>query len=594
MFGPVFSLELLLGSRRGRLDLLRRCYAGWLALQLGYFFLTYLADAQPRRGHAPTDLAAFGRFVNAYLEVFVAQHFLLLALVTPAFAAGAITDEKARRTLADLLAADLTSAEIVLGKWLGRLAQVAVLALAGLPILALMGGLGQLGAATLLFLVVLSGVFTAGLAAVSVFASVRSTQTRDAVLRVYAWAAAGGLLAWGLHEWVGSAYVRVTLAATYPAVRAALVTLDGAVQCLNPVHVLRPAWAAAGAEAVAARLAQATAAWGLIGAGSLAGAAWRLRPAYRRQLESAGRRRRLPVLGWRRPVTDDPIGWKELEVGGLMPLPGVRRLLRGLGCAAAFGWSAYLTVLQVSAGYVVLTVGDLAIPFLITLIAGVRSSGTVSGERERQTWDALLLTPLETDEIIRGKFRGVMRATVPYLVAYAVPGLAISLFSLPGSSGKMYVLGWKVYVLVTAGAVAYFLGGMGAWWSVRSSGSWRSLLATVTTGYGYASLIYFAVVIASGFLGFAVAAFAFIVSVLVPGSRDVMGFLHFLVTISAFTLVTAWAYWKAGESYLRDATRWVGQRERIGNSLLMRASRAIRQRVQQELEAAGRRGAPPG
>ena len=42
------------------------------------------------------------------------------------------------------------------------------------------------------------------------------------------------------------------------------------------------------------------------------------------------------------------------------------------------------------------------------MVVGIRCSGAISGERERLTWEALLLTPLETRYLVRGKLRGIM------------------------------------------------------------------------------------------------------------------------------------------------------------------------------------------
>ena len=60
------------------------------------------------------------------------------------------------------------------------------------------------------------------------------------------------------------------------------------------------------------------------------------------------------------------------------------------------------------------------------LVIGIRCSGAVTGEREKQTWEALLLTPLETRQLIRGKFWGICGATWPYLLAYTIPALLLS------------------------------------------------------------------------------------------------------------------------------------------------------------------------
>ena len=47
MLGPVFSLELLRGSRRGPLQFLRRVYAGWLVLQFVFLLVPELYRAWP-------------------------------------------------------------------------------------------------------------------------------------------------------------------------------------------------------------------------------------------------------------------------------------------------------------------------------------------------------------------------------------------------------------------------------------------------------------------------------------------------------------------------------------------------------------------
>ena len=73
------------------------------------------------------------------------RHLLrvLLFLLTPAFVAWAITDEKSRGTLQYLLTSSLTTWEIVVGKLLGRLVHLGLLALAALPLFALMAPFGE-------------------------------------------------------------------------------------------------------------------------------------------------------------------------------------------------------------------------------------------------------------------------------------------------------------------------------------------------------------------------------------------------------------------------------------------------------------------
>src|SRR5437660_7095273 len=201
MVGPVLAQELLLGSRRSRQQIFRRIFTGWLMAQFLFLYFRYLINANVI-GHqmlgARLNIHATTEFATSFASTLIYQQLILLLLATPAFTAGAITDEKASGTLQYLLAADLTSGEIILGKLLGRVAQVTVLALATLPVLCFIGIFGGLNLVLVLSLVLvtITPMFTLGSA--SLLASVWSKQTRDAVLGVYVVGAAGYFLLWYL------------------------------------------------------------------------------------------------------------------------------------------------------------------------------------------------------------------------------------------------------------------------------------------------------------------------------------------------------------------------------------------------------------
>src|SRR5262249_15000236 len=147
MLGPVFHLELLLGSRRGQHERLRRVFAGWLVVQFVFLYWNYWEGLTtlaryPAWIPPPSVLAQTHQFISSFVTVFIIQHFLVLGLAAPAFVAGAVTEEKTRGTLEFLLCADLSSWEIVAGKLFGRLALVGGLGLAELPFVALMTALG--------------------------------------------------------------------------------------------------------------------------------------------------------------------------------------------------------------------------------------------------------------------------------------------------------------------------------------------------------------------------------------------------------------------------------------------------------------------
>src|SRR5581483_9766362 len=144
----------------------------------------------------------------------------LLLLVTPAFVAGAITDEKRRGTLQYLLTTDLEARHLVVGKLLGRVAQVALLTLAGFPLFFLLAGFAGASPLSLAVALLVLVVPLLSIGAVTVLASVWSRQTRDAVLVLY------GM---GLGVWL--------------AVRG----VGGPLNYLDPLYVMEPAWGPVGA-----------------------------------------------------------------------------------------------------------------------------------------------------------------------------------------------------------------------------------------------------------------------------------------------------------------------------------------------------------
>src|SRR5258708_37123364 len=96
MLGPVFLLEWKNASRRSRHFRFRAVYAAIVTLEFavllfGWFWRILEAAAlQNVRAQELSELA------TTYLWLFTIQHFLLLLLLTPALAAAAVNDEKAR------------------------------------------------------------------------------------------------------------------------------------------------------------------------------------------------------------------------------------------------------------------------------------------------------------------------------------------------------------------------------------------------------------------------------------------------------------------------------------------------------------------
>ena len=218
------------------------------------------------------------------------QQLLLVLLATPAFTAGAITDEKTRGTLQHMLTAHLTAGEIILGKLLGRMAQVAMLALVGLPALCFIGVFG--GLHPLLLLVVLASTLVPmfAIGAASLLASVWCRQTRDAVLILYGLGGAVWLLLWLVQDLAGYLAARIPVGASPGLGTSLVLALGSLLSYFNPLQVLEPAWTTGDLTEVGRRLIGSVVAWGLVGSVCLALATWRLRGAYLRQLENYGKR----------------------------------------------------------------------------------------------------------------------------------------------------------------------------------------------------------------------------------------------------------------------------------------------------------------
>ncbi len=115
----------------------------------------------------------------------------------------------------------------------------------------------------------------------------------------------------------------------------------------------------------------------------------------------------------------------------------------------------------------------MAMLLLFTLLVAARASGCITEERERRSWEGLLLTSLSTHDIIHGKQRGVIRACVPYLIAHAL--LMVVLTSWLGGQ----VICASLIVCVGTFITINWVVAVGIWCSACLHSSWRSLLITL-------------------------------------------------------------------------------------------------------------------
>jgi ABC-type transport system involved in multi-copper enzyme maturation permease subunit len=567
MVGPVLHHEMLLGSRRSRAYVFRWIYAGWLVLQVCWFWLEYQMTSLATGASTPDTAVVSAWFV----QTFVIQQLIFMVLATPVLTAGAVTDEKTRGTLQYLLTTDVQSWHIVLGKLLGRVAQVGLLALAGLPLFCFLGAFAGVEPWTLVGVFLVTVLPLLALGSASLLASVWSRQTRDAVLGLYAVGAVLVLLGWWL--------------------------VGGVAQYFDPLYVLEPAWGdrtLGDLQEFGRRLLGSTLGWGAIAAVCFGLAVWRLRPAYIRQIEGEGRQKKARWWRARRaPIADNPVVWKERHVEGLAPLATLRRVPTWLTVLVIFlATTASSLAILISLSSAPVTFDQLVdlvlrldvvglmsrlspppraaealflwqsilAMLLASLVVGIRCSGAVTGEREKRTWEALLLTPLTTRQLIRGKLWGILGSSYLFLLAYAVPALALS------AVGGPLAFFWTVVWLAVTWLAMYFIGATGLWCSVRSKGSWRSLLGTVGIGYVGGALVYLITTPVIVIVAVVILLFLFLLDQYLGtqfGGTAAGGFGEFVLGFTVGScLVLAGVFWGLAWFFLGDAQKWIADRER--------------------------------
>ncbi len=487
ILGPVGGYEAARVGRRRATFVVRGAYVVAVAALLGGSYLAWRDTPAGGPDRAPpARLAAFAR---GFFELFVAAQFAAVAVVTPALTAGAVVEERERRTLDFLLVTGLSAREVVAGKLAVRVGQALLLVLAGLPVLAFLQFFGGVDPELLVTAFALTLVTAVGLAGLGVGASGRAVRSRDAVVTAY------------------------TLAVTYVvltgvAYRAGVVAVGQGMD--HPTTVLGTRvsgaelarWAAAGNPLVAADRLTAGGGpatrrewWAVVGgyaafhlfvaAAGVATAAAQLRPSARAgRPDAAGGWR----AAWRRPgrrpaVGDRPVLWREVFAAGdgvrgrdfalaaaytlaLLPLVVLTlRLVNGRPLGAGAWHDA---TWRESAFGVTLWVRGVTAVFgtLMLLRAVVRGAGAITGERERDTWDSLLATPVTAGEIAWGKWWGAAlggrRLGYGLGVAWAV-GLA---------AGAVAPLS----AAATAAALAVYLWAF-AWWGLFCSATAASTWA---------------------------------------------------------------------------------------------------------------------
>src|SRR5579864_2055306 len=436
LFGPVFFYELLRGSRR-RVHLARTVYAVILLFAVSYpFLLREELDLNDRSLQGQAEMAEF------LFRVFFFLQLGLICLLTPLMVAGAISSEKEQRTLEFMLATDLRSREIILGKLAGRLANMTLFLLAGLPIIAMLQLLGGIDPGLLFVGFAATGLTFLSLAAVSIWHSAMLKRSRDAIVTTFL-SAAGYIVLSSLAQ-----LLRMTQFAQWSVTVGGkliygydMIDAIGAGNIFVHIGTLEKQLLTQGSfNDVMPQLLKEYAIFHVgLTVVCLLWAMLRLRPVAIAQ-SSGGevRKHRGHWFRWKRPVGARPMVWKEVFAEPRLRMHWVARIVILLLMLASFWPPVQITAEHWDSIFANLdsyfSVRDPhnswqtynsnawdryteemnawtrgmsgALGTLLLLAVAVRAAGSITGERAKQTLDELLASPLDNREIIFGKWLG--------------------------------------------------------------------------------------------------------------------------------------------------------------------------------------------
>jgi ABC-type transport system involved in multi-copper enzyme maturation permease subunit len=410
LLGPIFLREWLTVPRRARHYATRAAYLGvlWILAVTAWQLLVGW-------GRTPTlgDTSRFGPFL---FQVFVYVQLTLLVFFAALSAAGAITQEKERRTFILLLITDLRNYEIVLGKLLGSLLQLALLLAATVPVLMmllLLGGVAPEQVVQAVLVMAGAGVAAGSLGSVVALWRDRTFQALAltvlflvlyiSVVRALTlgpWAADPGVMA-SLERWQSWLEPYLAVQSILTSERQALVgPALGFVVMMGVLSVALNLFAIARLRV-----------WNPSG-----------EPIMQREApEEAGeeekdRARAHAAPGAVREVWDNPILWREVRTRAY----GRRPLLVKVAYFLVLGLIGYfaLAPLWTPGGRSPFAAAEGLVPVTVLslLLVAAQAVTAITSERDTGALDLLLVTDLSPKEFIFGKLFGIALNTIIYLL----------------------------------------------------------------------------------------------------------------------------------------------------------------------------------
>jgi ABC-type transport system involved in multi-copper enzyme maturation permease subunit len=407
LFGPVLARELAIAPRRSRIYIHRAAYAAVLLLVMSTAWLV-LTGTQIVRDVG--DLARFGALL---FQILAPLQLALAVFFSALLAAGAVAQEKDRRTLVLLLLTRLSNHELVLGKLAASLLHVVVLLAAGLPLFmlaALLGGVsfGQIGR---MMLVTLASVVACGsLGSTLALWREKTFQTvAMTVLLLVLWLGLGELVAAGIFgeqpAGIPAAVWAIGLSPWQAGLEACRpYALHGVSSGLwgNPISLFL-----LGAAVISVVLNVVAVA--RVRAWNTAREDRPRAPAEEGDLPLAASQETRPPRG--RRVWNNPVLWREVRTWAYGRRMLVLRLAYLLVCAVAAGSLYWMMRGGQPLGLGQAAMALLPLVLLSLVLVNAQAVTSLTAERDTRALDLLLVTDLTPKEIVFGKLGGVFYNT---------------------------------------------------------------------------------------------------------------------------------------------------------------------------------------
>jgi ABC-type transport system involved in multi-copper enzyme maturation permease subunit len=451
---PIVDRTVSTASKRTQHFYVRLGYVGILLFIAGVMFMSVTSR--------PAGLAELAKLNSQTFATVSFAQLLMMCLLAPVFAAGAVQQQRDADTFNVLLTTPLTNGQIVLGTLLGRLFFVMALLLSGLPIFLLTmlyGGVTVREVLLSFSLAATAGFFMASLAiCVGMFGVGARQGVFSFYLMVGFYLIAGVALARFFplaaapKAAIGAAYLGIEqmpvyawahpILALYSVLGYASAPAYDAVAGLPwpfPFLLSRPAEGFIAMAGLLGVLLTVTAMFAVRRGSRQGESSWiggllgSILPAGLAKRNGETRRR----ARW---VWHNPVAWREAVARASTPSQRIMRWFIFIaGSAAALLLMTYWYSIPAAqrgsfqAPMQEMLIATLVIEVVMAMMAAASAAGTaIARDRENGTFELMQTTPLTSRYILAGKLRGLVTLSAPLL---AVPTLTALLFTLMGVTG---------------------------------------------------------------------------------------------------------------------------------------------------------------